>query len=46
MANVMDQLADGLYNICKEQPDDPVDTLAEFLFKKSLDVGYPDPSAF
>ena len=44
--NVMDILADGLYNICKTQPEDPVDTLAEYLFKRSLDVAYPDPSTF
>jgi len=28
------------------QPEDPVDALAEYLFKRSLDVPYPDPTSY
>merc|ERR1712060_199199 len=39
-------LAEGLQDICVKQPDDPVDKLAEYLFKRSLDVKYPDPTQY
>lgn len=44
--NLVPFLADGLVEVCSKQPDDPVDALAEFLFKRSLDVPYPDPNEF
>lgn len=44
--NLVPILTDGLIDICKLQPDDPVDALAEYLFKRSLDVPYPDPCSY
>ena len=44
--NLVPYLAEGLHDICKNQPDDPVDSLAEYLFKRSLDVQYPDPTTY
>jgi len=44
--NLVPILTDGLMDICKRQPGDPVDTLAEYLFKRSLDVPYPDPTSY
>ena len=44
--NLVPYLAEGLHDICKDQPDDPVDALAEYLFKRSLDVQYPDPTTY
>lgn len=44
--NLVIFLADGLHTICTKQPDDPVDSLAEYLFKRSLDVKYPDPTEY
>jgi len=44
--NLVPILTDGLIETCKLQPDDPVDSLAEFLFRKSLDVPYPDPCSY
>ncbi|XP_069493823.1 adenylate kinase 7 [Ambystoma mexicanum] len=35
MKNVMPTLMEGLNECCKVRPDDPVDYLAEFLFKKN-----------
>mmetsp|Transcript_25469 Transcript_25469/g.39255 ORF Transcript_25469/g.39255 Transcript_25469/m.39255 type:complete len:130 (-) Transcript_25469:47-436(-) len=46
MDNLVPILTDGLIEICKVQPNDPVDSLAEYLFKRSLDVPYPDPSTY
>lgn len=46
MDNLVPILTDGLIEVCKAQPDDPVDNLAEYLFKRSLDVPYPDPSSY
>jgi adenylate kinase len=43
MSNLVPILTDGLMEICKNQPDDPVDSLAEYLFKRSLDVPMKDP---
>ena len=39
-------LTDGLIEICKGQPIDPIDALAEYLFRRSLDVPYPDPTVY
>ena len=44
--NLVTFLAEGLQDICVKQPDDPVDALAEYLFKRSLDVRYPDPTQY
>jgi len=44
--NLVPILTDGLLDICKRQPTDPVDSLAEYLFKRSLDVPYPDPTTY
>ena len=44
--NLVPILTDGLIEVCKIQPDDPVDSLAEYLFKRSLDVPYPDPTSY
>lgn len=44
--NLVQFLADGLHDICVRQPVDPVDALAEYLFKRSLDVKYPDPTQY
>lgn len=44
--NLVPILTDGLLDICKRQPTDPVDTLAEYLFKRSLDVPYKDPTTY
>ena len=44
--NLVPILTDGLMEICKRQPGDPVDSLAEYLFKRSLDVPYPDPTSY
>ena len=44
--NLVIFLADGLHTICTKQPEDPVDSLAEYLFKRSLDVKYPDPTEY
>ena len=44
--NLVPILSDGLIDICIRQPDDPVDALAEYLFKRSLEVPYPDPCCY
>lgn len=44
--NVVSFVSEGLAEIYKTLPDDPVDFLAEYLFKRSLDVKFPDPKAF
>lgn len=44
--NLVPILTDGLLDVCKRQPADCVDSLAEYLFKRSLDVPYPDPTAY
>lgn len=46
MDNVVPILTDGLIEVCKNLPEDPVDYLAEYLFKRSLEVAYPDPSNY
>lgn len=44
--NLVTFLAEGLQDICIRQPEDPVDALAEYLFRRSLDVRFPDPSQY
>lgn len=44
--NLVPILTDGLLDVCKRQPSDPVDSLAEYLFKRSLDVPFPDPCSY
>ena len=44
--NLVPYLAEGLHDICKAKPEDPVDALAEYLFKRSLDVQFPDPTSY
>lgn len=46
MDNLVPILTDGLHEICKRSPADPVDFLAEYLFRRSLDVPYPDPTSY
>lgn len=46
MENLVPILTDGLINVCKLQPKDPVDSLASFLFMRANDVPYPDPTTF
>jgi len=46
MDNLVPYLTEGLIEICKLQPDDPVDSLAEYLFKRSLEVPNPDPTTY
>lgn len=46
--NLVPILTDGLIEICRRQSEnmDPVDALAQYLFKRSLDVPYPDPTTY
>ena len=44
--NLVTFLAEGLQDICLKTPEDPVDALAEYLFKRSLEVRYPDPTQY
>jgi len=44
--NVVPILTDGLIAVCKNQPEDPVDFLAEFLFRQSIEVAYPNPAQY
>ena len=46
MDNLVPILTEGLLEICKRTPTDPVDYLAEYLFRRSLDVPYPDPTSY
>eukprot|EP00742_Colponemidia_sp_Colp-10_P000791 GILJ01000857.1.p1 GENE.GILJ01000857.1~~GILJ01000857.1.p1 ORF type:complete len:699 (-),score=133.23 GILJ01000857.1:66-2090(-) len=46
MVNVVPTLTEGLVQLCKVMPEDPVDFLAEYLFEHSADVHNPDPQAF
>ena len=39
----MSILADGLFEVCKATPEDPLEFLAKYLFKRALDVPDPDP---
>jgi adenylate kinase len=44
--NLVPILSEGIFKILQEFPKDPVDSLAQFLFKNSLKVLNPDPSTF
>jgi len=46
MDNLVPILTDGLIDVCKNQPVDVCDFLAEYLFKRSLDVPFPDPTTY
>ena len=35
MANVIPTLTEGLIEVCKVKPEDPVDYIAEYLFKNN-----------
>ena len=38
MSNIVPTLSDGLLEVSKVQPDDPVELLSEYLFEKSFDL--------
>ena len=38
MDNVVPHLTEGLIDLCKDIPDDPVDYLANFLLKKADEI--------
>eukprot|EP00747_Dinoflagellata_sp_TGD_P161960 gnl/TRDRNA2_/TRDRNA2_179032_c0_seq1.p1 gnl/TRDRNA2_/TRDRNA2_179032_c0~~gnl/TRDRNA2_/TRDRNA2_179032_c0_seq1.p1 ORF type:complete len:751 (-),score=218.05 gnl/TRDRNA2_/TRDRNA2_179032_c0_seq1:158-2410(-) len=38
MSNVVPTLSDGLIEVCKVMPDDPIDYLAEYLFQHAQDI--------
>lgn len=38
MQNIVPTLSDGLLEVAKVQPEDPVEFLAEYLFEKSFDL--------
>lgn len=38
MDNVVPHLTEGLIELCKEIPDDPVDYLSNFLLKKADEI--------
>jgi adenylate kinase len=44
--NVVPFITEGLIELVKSTPEDPVDFLAEFLFKRSLHVQAPDPGKY
>lgn len=44
--HVVPYLTEGLIELCKNPTSDPVDILAEYLFKRSLEVTFPDPSVY
>lgn len=46
MDNLVPILTEGLLEVCKRTPEDPVDYLSEYLFRRSLDVPYPDPTSY
>jgi adenylate kinase len=43
LENVVPILCEGLFEVCRDKPEDPVEQLAEFLFKRYADVPCPDP---
>lgn len=45
-ANLVPILSEGIVELLNNFPKDPVDNLAEFLFKNSLKVPNPDPTTF
>lgn len=44
--NLVPILSEGIAELLESFPKDPVDMLAEFLFRNSLKVPNPDPSTF
>ena len=44
--NLVPILSEGIVELLEKTPGDPVDHLAQFLFKNSLKVPDPDPSTF
>lgn len=46
MDNVVPILTEGLIDVCKELPEDPVDYLSEYLFKRCLEVPHPNPTNY
>ena len=44
--NLVGILADGLSDVCKKTPKDPLEHLAKYLFKRANDVPDPDPWNF
>jgi len=46
MENVIPILSQGILEVCQKCPDDPVDYLSEFLFEKSMQVPFKDPSKY
>lgn len=38
MDNVVPHLTEGLINLCKKIPGDPVDSLADFLLKRADEI--------
>lgn len=46
MENVIPILSQGILEVCQKCPEDPVDYLAEFLFEKSMQVPFKDPSKY
>lgn len=44
--NVIPILSQGILEICKRCPEDPVDELAKFLMEKSNQVAFNDPSKY
>lgn len=44
--NVIPILSQGILEVCQKLPEDPVDFLAEFLFEKSIQVPFKDPTKY
>lgn len=44
--NVIPILSQGILEICRKCPEDPVDELARFLMEKSVNVAFKDPSKY
>lgn len=44
--NVIPILSQGILEVCKKLPEDPVDDLAKFLMEKSGQVAFKDPSKY
>jgi adenylate kinase len=46
LENVVPILSQGILEVCQKLPDDPVDYLADFLFERSAQVPFKDPSKY
>jgi adenylate kinase len=44
--NVIPILSQGILEVCQKLPEDPVDYLADFLFSKSINVPFKDPTKY